>query len=73
MGTLTFGLNVTLDGCTDHRAGLIDEYRFLVQPILAGAGPTLYAGALADPLRLQLVRARALRCGAIDAHYRRGR
>ncbi|NHI16694.1 dihydrofolate reductase family protein [Microbacterium excoecariae] len=53
-------------------AGLIDEYRFLVQPILAGAGPTLYAGALADPLRLQLVSARALRCGAIDAHYRRG-
>lgn len=25
MGLLTFALNVTLDGCTDHRAGIHDE------------------------------------------------
>ncbi len=24
MGRLTFGLNVTLDGCIDHRAGIVD-------------------------------------------------
>jgi dihydrofolate reductase len=25
MGLLTFGLNVTLDGCIDHRAGIADD------------------------------------------------
>jgi dihydrofolate reductase len=25
MGLLTFGLNVTLDGCSDHRAGIADD------------------------------------------------
>jgi hypothetical protein len=25
MGLLTFGLNVTLDGCCDHREGIADE------------------------------------------------
>src|SRR5918994_2539958 len=34
--------------------GLIDEYEFLVQPVLAGHGPTLFAG-LGDRLDLQLV------------------
>ena len=32
--------------------GLIDEYEFLVQPVLAGHGPTLLAGLQrADPAR----------------------
>ena len=30
--------------------GLIDEYEFVVQPILAGHGPTLFAG-LSERLR----------------------
>jgi hypothetical protein len=25
MGTLTFSLNVTLDGCVDHREGIADD------------------------------------------------
>jgi dihydrofolate reductase len=25
MGLLTFGLNVTLDGCVDHRVGIVDD------------------------------------------------
>jgi hypothetical protein len=25
MGLLTFGLNVTLDGCTDHSQGIVDD------------------------------------------------
>jgi len=25
MGLLTFGLNVTLDGCCDHRVGIADD------------------------------------------------
>ncbi len=34
--------------------GLIDEYEFVVQPILAGHGPTLFAG-LSERLELELV------------------
>src|SRR4029078_2623538 len=34
--------------------GLIDEYEFVVQPRLAGHGPTLFAG-LSKPLDLKLV------------------
>jgi hypothetical protein len=25
MGLLTFGINITLDGCIDHREGLADD------------------------------------------------
>ena len=35
--------------------GLIDEYEFVVQPRLAGHGPTLFAG-LSKPVDLKLVR-----------------
>jgi dihydrofolate reductase len=34
--------------------GLIDEYEFVVQPRVAGHGPTLFAG-LSKPLDLKLV------------------
>jgi dihydrofolate reductase len=34
--------------------GLIDEYEFVVQPRLAGHGPTLFAG-LSKPVDLRLV------------------
>lgn len=34
--------------------GLIDEYEFIVQPTLAGHGPTLFAG-LSKPVELKLV------------------
>jgi dihydrofolate reductase len=34
--------------------GLIDEYEFVVQPIIAGHGPTLFAG-LREPLELKPV------------------
>jgi hypothetical protein len=69
MRPLRYSINVTLDGCCDHRAmladedlhrhavenldqavalaelGLIDEYEFVVQPRLAGHGPTLFASS----------------------------
>ena len=44
MRPLRYAINVTLDGCCDHRVGVPDEYEFLVQPIVAGHGPTLLAG-----------------------------
>jgi dihydrofolate reductase len=43
--------------------GLIDEYEFVVQPILAGHGPTLFAG-LSERLELRLVGRREFRSGA---------
>lgn len=47
---------------------LIDEYEFLVQPVLAGHGPTLLAG-LREPIQLKLVESRPLHSGAIVQRY----
>ncbi|WP_029088598.1 dihydrofolate reductase family protein [Brevibacterium album] len=55
------------------RLGLIDEYRFLVHPRIAGRGPTLYQGGLAEARRLELISAEPLGNGVIAAHYRRAR
>ncbi len=53
------------------RLDLIDEYRFLVHPRIAGHGPTLFQGGLPGTRRLELVSATPLRCGAVAMHYRR--
>ena len=53
------------------RLDLIDEYRFLVHPRIAGHGPTLYQDGLPGTRRLDLVSATPLRCGAVAMHYRR--
>lgn len=55
------------------RLDLIDEYRFLVQPRIAGHGPTLYQGGLPATRKLEWVSAKPLRCGAVALHYRRAR
>jgi dihydrofolate reductase len=55
------------------RLDLIDEYRLLVHPRIAGHGPTLYQGGLPGTRRLELVSAKPLRNGAVAMHYRRGR
>jgi dihydrofolate reductase len=52
---------------------LIDEYRLLVHPRIAGHGPTLYEGGLAGTRRLELISATPLRNGAVAMHYRRAR
>ncbi len=52
------------------RLGLIDEYKFLVHPRIAGHGPTLYHRGLPGTRRLELVSAKPLRCGAVAVHYR---
>ncbi|MCZ7630855.1 MAG: dihydrofolate reductase family protein [Microthrixaceae bacterium] len=49
--------------------GLIDEYEFLVQPVLAGHGPTLLAG-LRERIRLELVDRHELESGAVVLRYR---
>jgi dihydrofolate reductase len=53
------------------RLALIDEYRFLVHPRIAGHGPTLYQSGLPGARRLELISAEPLRNGAVAMHYRR--
>lgn len=48
--------------------GLIDEYEFVVQPRLAGHGPTLFAG-LSNHVELKLVDRRELSSGAVALRY----
>jgi dihydrofolate reductase len=48
--------------------GLIDEYEFVVQPRLAGHGPTLFAG-LSKHLDLKLVSRLEFRSGAVAMRY----
>ncbi|HMF15172.1 MAG TPA: dihydrofolate reductase family protein, partial [Gemmataceae bacterium] len=48
--------------------GLIDEYEFVVQPRLAGHGPTLFAG-LSKHLDLKLVGRREFGSGAVAMRY----
>jgi dihydrofolate reductase len=55
------------------RLDLIDEYKFLVHPRIAGHGPTLYQDGLSGARRLELVSATPLRNGAVAVHYRRAR
>jgi dihydrofolate reductase len=49
--------------------GLIDEYEFLVQPVLAGHGPTLLAG-LRERIELELVDRQEFQSGAVAVRYR---
>ena len=49
--------------------GLIDEYEFLVQPVLAGHGPTLLAG-LRERIQLELVDRQEFRSGAVAMRWR---
>jgi dihydrofolate reductase len=55
------------------RLELIDEYKLLVPPRIAGHGPTLYESGLPGTRRLELISAQPLPNGAIAMHYRRAR
>jgi dihydrofolate reductase len=48
--------------------GLIDEYEFVVHPVVAGHGPTLFAG-LSRPIDLRLVSRREFGSGAVAMRY----
>ena len=52
--------------------GLIDEYEFVVQPILAGRGPTLLAG-LRERIHLELVDRHEFGSGAVAHRFRPAR
>ncbi|WP_334141466.1 dihydrofolate reductase family protein [Rhabdothermincola sp.] len=49
--------------------GLIDEYEFVVQPVLAGHGPRLLDG-LAQRIDLELVDRQVFASGAVSLRYR---
>ncbi|MCL4870839.1 MAG: dihydrofolate reductase family protein [Anaerolineae bacterium] len=53
------------------RLDLIDEYRLLVHPRIAGHGPTLYESGLPSTRRLDLISVKPFRNGAVAMHYRR--
>jgi len=56
-----------------ERLDLIDEYRLLVHPRIAGHGPTLYEDGLTGTRELELISAMPFRNGAVAMHYRRAR
>ena len=50
--------------------GLVDEFRFVVQPILAGGGTRLLEGInLQERLQLKLVESKVLRSGCVAVRY----
>lgn len=57
-------------GLALEQLGLIDEYRLVVHPVLAGRGPTLFHG-LEPSRRLELVATKKLGSGQMAMHYRR--
>lgn len=53
------------------RLDLVDDYRFLLHPRIAGHGPRLHDGGLASTRSLDLVSAEPLSNGVVALHYRR--
>jgi dihydrofolate reductase len=50
--------------------GLIDEYRFVVQPIIAGEGRRLLEGIrLQEKLQLKFVESKTFKSGSVALHY----
>ncbi|MEW4455863.1 dihydrofolate reductase family protein [Bremerella sp. JC817] len=50
------------------KLGLIDEYEFVVHPVVAGRGPTLFAG-LPQPIPMKLVSRHEFSTGAVAMRY----
>jgi dihydrofolate reductase len=53
-----------------QRLDLLDEYLFVVHPVVAGHGPYLFPG-LKPSRRLELVDSTRLESGTVALHYRR--
>ena len=52
--------------------GMIDEYHFVVHPVVAGKGPRLFeADGLKERLRLKLVGSKKFSSGVIALHYKK--
>jgi dihydrofolate reductase len=54
------------------QAGVIDEYHFVVVPVIVGQGPRLVEdGTLAEKLNLELVAAKTFKSGSVALHYKK--
>jgi dihydrofolate reductase len=52
------------------KLGLIDEYRFVIMPIISGEGRRLMEGvSLPEKLQLKLVESKAFKSGCVALHY----
>ena len=49
--------------------GLVDEFRFVVMPVLAGKGKRLFEGVSLEKLQLKLVESRVFKSGSVLLHY----
>jgi dihydrofolate reductase len=49
--------------------GLVDEYRFVVHPVIAGKGTRLLAGISLEKLKLTLVESKILKSGCVALRY----
>jgi dihydrofolate reductase len=49
--------------------GLVDEYRFVVQPIVAGEGRRLLEGISLEKLQLKLVESKTFKSGCVALRY----
>ncbi len=54
------------------QAGLIDDYRIFVNPIVLGSGKPMFKG-LKERLKLKLISTREFRCGVVLLQYEPGR
>ncbi|GAB3930962.1 dihydrofolate reductase family protein [Mucilaginibacter myungsuensis] len=69
------GKNISIAGMTLRSqltaAGLVDEYHFVIHPLLIGGdGPRLMAGiGFPEKLKLKLLSSTILRSGAVGLHY----
>jgi len=68
------GKNILIGGVTVPsqliELGLVDEYRFVVQPIIAGEGRRLLEGvSLQERLQLKLVESRIFKSGCVALRY----
>jgi len=64
---IVFGSGSVVSQLTQY--GLIDEYQFIVCPILLGSGRQLLSG-VSKGLRLNLLEAKALRSGDVMLRYK---
>ena len=52
--------------------GLIDEYHFVVHPVIAGKGPRLFDTVkLQERLLLDFIGSKTFQSGAVTLHYRK--
>lgn len=67
---IIFGSGSIVSLLTEH--GLIDEYQFVISPLILGSGGRLF-GELPKPLRLELLEAKPYRSGNVVIRYARAK